>query len=234
MGEQYNQQLSNETYGSPADYEGILNFFARLYQANRTLRFQGDASEFMPPDFRESVAEHTYQLLLTCFLLLQQNPNFANYVDKDQLSGYVLFHDIGELGFNGRDWTITDIVNGHVTLVDKNAQEAANVEKITSGLPDDLREEINFYHQEFEQPDDSNLAGLFARYMDAFQGVLTVSLYGDLGNIDCIKGLKYTRDNKISPLAANIEKILLNTEDMNAITEFAKIHSIMLRLCEQG
>ena len=120
-------------YPFPPD-ESSLDFLVALYKGNSILRYRGDAAEYMPAAFRESVAEHTLHVQYVSFVLLYEHPRLLALLDEQELTRFILFHDLGEMGLNGRDWTITDVVNGTVDTIINMKKNGALLKKLPGHL----------------------------------------------------------------------------------------------------
>jgi len=220
-------------YPFPPD-ESSLDFLVALYKGNSILRYRGDAAEYMPAAFRESVAEHTLHVQYVSFVLLYENPRLLALLDEQELTRFILFHDLGEMGLNGRDWTITDVVNGTVDTHNKHEEERRFVEEITRPLAPAVRNSIRYYHEEYENaPQTGNINALLARYMDATQGILTAFSHADTSHEEYHKASIYTRRKKLMPtfdaIKQSLETRLSAGEDVEgAIAEIEALHDYIL------
>ena len=214
--------------------ESTLDYLNSLYKTNSILRYQGDASDYMRPDFRESVPEHTFHVQQTAFVLLHQYPELREAVDELEMHRYIMFHDIGEGGFDGKDWTITDVINGKIGTNNKNQAEKDYVEKITALLNPSLRDTIRYYHDGFEKClENGILDALVARYMDAAQGVTTAYMHADTSHDSYKQACIYVLNERLTPIAAAISSCLellpLDADDPNfALNDFKELHQSIL------
>ncbi len=124
----------------------------------------------VPAIKHDNVGTHTFRLIL----LVQSCERLVEGIDVQKATKIALYHDFGEVITGDIDAHL--LHTGAVKKEDKAADEAQAIKEITKYLPDDMRDEIIEYWNDYE-----NSISLEARYvkaLDKLEGMMTVTEHG--------------------------------------------------------
>jgi putative hydrolase of HD superfamily len=137
------------------DSQKILNFL-HLTEKLKTIK----RHSWLSNGRQETVAEHTWRMALMAMLIA---PYLDKKVDLLKTIKMVLVHDLSEINYKDNP--------AHLGQpLDKALQEEKSLKKLTRGLPQDLKKEINDLWQEYESAE--SFEARFAKTMDKTEVLL--------------------------------------------------------------